>query len=436
MSITPSIPRLVTALAEWCACCACVARHPRRFQGPALWAILAAGLLAQSGFLQATGTLPLPWWIPCMSFAVLLMLALIWLCCEMKLTTAIYFTIRSFLLAEFAASLEWQLYSYAAKRIPVLAGRAGSAVSLVVTYALVYGFFSWLEGRREEPRKALEFSPRELLSPALIGLSSFLMSNLSFVYSDTPFSATQLFDIQNVRTLVDLAGMEILFSFHVQRCELYVQRERDAMQNLLQRQYDQYQRSQESIDLVNRKYHDLKHQIAVLRAEPDAGRRAAFLDGMEDEIRVFETQNKTGNPVLDTVLTGKSQTCAQNGIELTCIADGALLSGLEDMDICTIFGNLLENAMECEMKIPEREKRLIRLAVSRRRNFVFIQTENYCPEPVDLGDGVPRTTKDDPNYHGFGVPSVRGTAEKYGGSLTLRWADSWFTATVLLPLPE
>ena len=436
MSITPSIPRLSTALAEWSACCVTIFRYSRHMNGPRLWGILAMGLACQGGFLQATGTLPLPWWIPCMSFAIFLMLELIWLCCDMKMPTAVYFTIRAFLLAEFAASLEWQLYSYAAKRIPLLAGRAGTVLFVVVIYSIIFLLFFRLEGRWEQPRKALEFSPRELLSPVLIGLSSFLMSNLSFVYSDTPFSATHLFDIQNIRTLVDLAGMEILYSFHVQRCELFVQRERDAMQNLLQRQYDQYQRSQESIDLVNRKYHDLKHQIAVLRSEPDAERRAAFLDGMEDEIRIFETQNKTGNPVLDTVLTGKSMTCAQQGIELTSIADGSLLSRMEAMDICTIFGNLLENAVECELRIPEPEKRLIRLSVSRRRNFAFIQVENYCPDPVDLKDGLPQTTKGDPNYHGFGVQSVRSTAEKYGGSLTLRWEESWFTATVLIPLSE
>ena len=55
-----------------------------------------------------------------------------------------------------------------------------------------------------------------------------------------------------------------------------------------------------SIELINYKYHDLKHQIAVLRSEADPGKREAFLDKMEADIKKYESQNKTGNKVLDT----------------------------------------------------------------------------------------------------------------------------------------
>ena len=101
----------------------------------------------------------------------------------------------------------------------------------------------------------------------------------------------------------------------------------------------QYRQSRESIDVINRKYHDLKHQIAVLRAEQDPARRSAFLDQMEEEIQHYEAQNKTGNSVLDTVLTGKSLYCAKHQIKLTCVADGARLAFMDVMDICTLFGN-------------------------------------------------------------------------------------------------
>ena len=85
----------------------------------------------------------------------------------------------------------------------------------------------------------------------------------------------------------------MLYAYHVQRCELYMQRELDAIQNVLRNQYVQYKQSRESIDVVNRKYHDLKHQIAVLRMERDPQRRLDFLDSMEEEIRAYEAQNKS-----------------------------------------------------------------------------------------------------------------------------------------------
>lgn len=58
---------------------------------------------------------------------------------------------------------------------------------------------------------------------------------------------------------------------------------------------------------------------------------------MEDEIRQYEAQNKTGNKVLDTVLTSKSLYCAKHGITFTCVADGTLLDFMDIMDICSIL---------------------------------------------------------------------------------------------------
>ena len=53
---------------------------------------------------------------------------------------------------------------------------------------------------------------------------------------------------------------------------------------------------------------------------------------MEAEIRQYEAQNKTGNKVLDTVLTSKSLYCNKNGITFTCVADGTLLDFMDVMD--------------------------------------------------------------------------------------------------------
>lgn len=433
------IPRIVTAVAEWCACLTIIVQYPRRYSGPRLWGLLGTGLVVQCLFLMLTDGLPLLLWVPCMMAAVGLMLGLIAACCDMPLITASYCTVRAFLLAELAAALEWQLYSYA---VYVLGwqGEGGKTGALTVgilaaVYGLVFGGMHWLEGRREDPRTAMAFQLKELWSPVLMALACFSLSNLSFVYSNTPFTGSELTDIYNIRTLVDLAGVAMLYAYHVQRCELYMQRELDAIQNILQNQYNQYRQSRESIDMINHKYHDLKHQIAVLRAEPDAAKRSAYLDDMEDEIRDYEAQNKTGNSVLDTVLTGKSMYCARHGIELTCVANGAQLAFMDVMDICTIFGNILDNAIECELGISDKSKRLIHLAVYTKKDFLVIRCGNYCPERLEFQDGLPISTKQDKAYHGYGIKSIRHAADKYGGTMTIHERDEWFEINVLVPLP-
>ena len=432
------IPRLFTAAAEWCACLTVIAKYPRRCGGLRLWGLLGPGLAGQCLFMMLTDALPLWLWLPCMAAAVGMMLALIAACCDMPLASAGYCTVRAFLLAEFAASLEWQLYSYALFALgwqEMGAGRAALAVGMLAgVYAAVFLGMYGLEKRRDDPRAAMTFQLRELGSPALIALACFFLSNLSFVYRDAPFTGSQLTDIYNVRTLVDLAGVAMLYAYHVQRCELYMQRELDAIQNILQNQYAQYRQSRESIEVINHKYHDLKHQIAVLRAEPDAQRRSAYLDGMEEEIRDYEAQNKTGNSVLDTVLTGKSLYCARHGVELTCVADGARLGFMDVMDICTIFGNILDNAIEYELGVEEQGKRLIHLAVYAKKDFLVIRCENYCPEILKFQDGLPVSTKTDAAYHGYGIKSIRRAAGKYGGAVTVHNAEEWFQIKVVVPL--
>lgn len=429
-----NIPRLYTALAEWMACLVYIAPLRKRLPGGKLAVAALSFLLVQGAFLQLTDQVPVAWWMPCMAVAVGLMFAFVYGCCDLPALDAGYCCVRAFLLAEFAAALEWQLYYFAAQLSGLQAVwfRLGFVAAV---YLPVFGLMYFIEGRTRAGGQPLHVSGREFCSAAVIGLSAFLMSNLSYVFTNTPFSSSYRMEIFNTRTLMDLGGLAILYAYHLQRSELRVQHELDAINNILQNQYVQYQQSRESIDLIDRKYHDLKHQIAALRAEPDPARRSAWLDEMESDIKTYEAQNKTGNQVLDTLLTGKSLYCQKHGIGLTCVADGTLLEFMDVMDICTVFGNALDNAIECEKKIPEKEKRLVHVSVSQQKGFLLLRFENYCEGELRFEDGLPLTTKEDRGYHGYGLKSIRQTAKKYGGTVTVRTEKNWFELKVLLPLP-
>lgn len=411
------IPRLITAIAEWCSCVVFILNRPRRFDSLRLWSVLGLGLVVQCLFLCMTDELHIVLWLPCMMGAAGLMFALIAACCNISLPSVGYFTACAFLIAEFAASLEWQLYSFIRRFLgwEERHTTAASLLFLAVVYVVVFSLVYWLQARRNDPDAALVFHVRELWHPIIISVICFLMGNLSFVYSNTS---------------MDLAGVVMLYAYHIQRCELYTQQE---LKNVLQNQYIQYKQFRESIDVVNRKYHDLKHQIAVLRAEQDPRRRLDFLNGMEEEIRIYEAQNKTGNSVLDTILTSKSLYCSRHSIELTCVADGARLDFMDAMDICSIFGNILDNAIECELTIDDKEKRLIHLTVYTKNDFLLIQCGNYCEQILEFKHGIPVSTKRNRAYHGFGVKSVQYAAEKYGGTMTIYNRDSWFEINLVIP---
>ena len=197
------IPRLFTAAAEWCACLVFILNRPRRFSGPRLWSLLGLGLVLQCVFLQATDELHIALWLPCMAGAVGLMFFLIAACCGIPLPGAVYFTACAFLTAEFAASLEWQLWSYTRHLLGLEAGAGHtmglSLVFLAAVYAGVFGLMYWLQARRKDPDTALVFQPKDLWPPVLISAACFLMSNLSFVYSNIPFTSSAIEGIYNIR---------------------------------------------------------------------------------------------------------------------------------------------------------------------------------------------------------------------------------------------
>jgi sensor histidine kinase regulating citrate/malate metabolism len=157
---------------------------------------------------------------------------------------------------------------------------------------------------------------------------------------------------------------------------------------------------------------------------------------MEEEIHQFEDLNRTGNPVLDTIVTSKSILCHKEGITLHCVADGKTLDFMDPMDLSALFGNILDNSMEAVRKIPDPEQRLIRLAVSRKKGFVRIVAENRYDGEIVFRQGLPLTSKQDPGYHGYGVSSIKNTVEKYGGSTRIQTREGWFCLNILIPAGE
>lgn len=419
MMTLPDIPRLYTALAEWLACLLYILALRRRFDKTATAAFSGAGLVLLGAFLQLTGSVPLAWWIPCMMAAVVMMYGLLYGCCAVTLREAGYCCARAFILAEFAASLEWQLHCFL---WPWRSGFDPLALALLVlVYTAVFGFMYGYEFRRMQRNPDLGITRRALGSAVIMAAAAFAVSNLAFTQEG---QATM--NVFYIRTLVDLAGVLVLSIQQEQLMEACLHRELEAMDNVLHHQYEQYQQSRESIRLINRHCHDLKLQIAAIRAERDPGKQAAALEEMESGIRMYEAQNKTGNPVLDTLLTAKSLYCQQHDINFTCVADGHLVDFMPTGDICTIVGTALDNATESVQTLADPEKRLIRVAIYAQHGFVMLRFENYCEVPVQLdADGMPP--------HGYGVRTVKAAAEKYGGTVTVHCDDNWFILRVLLP---
>lgn len=431
--ILPDIPRIFTALAEWLACLLCILELKRRINGWKFVSVCGLALVIQAVFLELTNGLENVLWILCMAAAVGLMYLFIFVCCEASAKDVAYMCVRAFVVAEFAASLEWQIDCYAYFMLG-WTSQWFRLFWLIVVYGLVYTVVGVCFRKFAGTEGDLMVTSKELLPYVSIGLAVFAISNMGFVFGNTPFNGPYMIQIATVRTLIDFGGVAIIYAYHVQRMDLRVRHELESVQTILHNQYVQYQQSQEAMDIINYKYHDLKHHIMALRAEENQEKREAYLDQMEEEIRNYEAQNKTGNKVLDTLLTSKNLFCMKNHISMTSVVDGTLFDFMDVMDICSIFGNALDNAIECEKKIKDREKRLIHVSAFSQRNFLIIRFENYCENDLIFDAELPTTTKEDSQFHGYGLKSIRYTVRKYGGEVDINVQDNWFELKILIPM--
>lgn len=426
------IPKIYTALAEWISCVLYIViiRKNVKFLAKEIAALIGS-LIILIGLQEVIGNVPVILWIPGMLIAVAIMFGLLLFCSGENCITTGYWLVRAFVLAEMVASLEWQVSYYITEYFG-LNSKGFEFAFMVVVYLLVFAIIYLIESRQEHILE--DVTVKELLTTTVIGIVCFCLSNLSYVYSNTPFSSPFAREAFNIRTLIDLGGYAFLLAYHFQRCEDHVKTELDVIQNVLRNQYSQYRQSQESIDIINHKYHDLKHQINILRQEKNPDKKEEYLDEIEKGIKDYESMFKTGNGILDTLLTGTSLKCSRRDITFTCVADGTLLNQIYVMDLCTIFGNALDNAMEHVVQIADPEKRLIHVTVSKMEEFILIRIENYLQDDLQFEGELPSTTKKNKAYHGFGLKSIKYSVEKYHGTMEVKTEDHWFIINILIPL--
>ena len=409
---------------------------PRRTAGWRFWLAIAAFAALQISFMWATGYFQGTLFNLCMTLAALLSLLPFLCLCRLTPETAVYHCARAFILGGFTASLSWQLYLFCCRYGPLLNRLPAQALLMALFYAGVFFLMYLLERRHREAVAELSVTPLSCAAAVLMSFAIYVISSLSYAPFETPFGAATDAEAFNIRTLVYFGGLSLLYANHVQLCDAQVRLEKDALESILNLQYSSFLLSQDSIDLVNRKYHDLKHQIAILRSDISGGEKLASLDRLESEIRAYETLNKTGSQVLDTILTSKSLLCQNSGIHLNTVADGGALDFMDVVDLSSLFGNALDNAIEAVSCLPDPEQRLISLSVSRQKGFLRIRVENRCREDLRIRDKLPRTSKADRRAHGYGLKSITATVKKYGGSVTVHAADGWFELAILIPLPS
>lgn len=187
----------------------------------------------------------------------------------------------------------------------------------------------------------------------------------------------------------------------------------ETMSLLWKKDRQHYEQSKRAIDTINIKYHDLKHMLRDLQIPQEE------IAAIESAVQVYGSQVRTGSEALDILLTENTLQLEEEGILLTYMGNGGDFSFMSTMDIYSLFGNAVNNAVEAVRKVKDPEKRIINIVTERKGNLVSINISNFFAGALSFEDGMPATTKkEEEGFHGFGMRSMKLIAEKYGGGLT------------------
>lgn len=302
---------------------------------------------------------------------------------------------------------------------------ANSILPIVITYVLAY----LLVVRKVEAERLNRIEDHSML--IMLPVVILVIIGFDLTIKSMTDNGLELFYVITLRVMHALACVFVIW---IEFGLLYQHRLEDDMattEKLLAERDRQYEQSRESIDAINLKCHDIKHQIRTLSTSGAVIDSAALAD-LEHEVEIYDSSFKTGNEALDTILTEKGLVCEQQGISLTCLADGAALDFMAPADLYALFGNALDNAMRAVSEL-EPERRTISVSVKRAMEAVSIHVENPFEGSVHLKDGLPTTTKGDAANHGFGMRSMQDIASRYDGTLSVMTDNSTFCLDVLIP---
>ncbi len=216
---------------------------------------------------------------------------------------------------------------------------------------------------------------------------------------------------------------------------VFLRQEREFLKRLSVEKEKQYERSKENIDLINQKCHDLKHQLQGLKFAKDS-EREALIDETESAIQFYDAVVKTGNEVLNTILTEKSLICTRHRIRLSCMVTVSDMGTMSVVDLYSILGNALDNAIEHVSGYEKEEKKVISLSITKNANLLCIMVDNYFDGKLQLKNGLPVTSKEDKDYHGYGLKSIRMIARKYGGDMRISHIGCSFSLQVMIPMSD
>ncbi len=258
----------------------------------------------------------------------------------------------------------------------------------------------------------------------LIGLGIFQMDIKAGISSETPMTIWIGIDLVAINVLTYFL-MKRISEKNIEKTELII----DKMQNELYR--TQYEEAEKKYDEMNKIRHDMKNHlqcISSLLDDKEYEKANSYIaDMIKNKLNFEIKQINTGNRVVDAISNAKLTQCKSENI-LTIVNAGSIETSIDDIDMCSLLGNIFDNAIEACRKVDKNKE--IHFEINQKKGYINIIMKNSVQDSVLKNNPELKTTKKHKDIHGYGIKSIKDIVKKYNGMMELFEQDGFFIADI------
>lgn len=182
---------------------------------------------------------------------------------------------------------------------------------------------------------------------------------------------------------------------------------------------------------IRRLKHDLSNHLHTILLLPDE-EKEDYITHLIKSPGMTRRMDYCGDQTVNAVLSVKEQLIQGQNISLRLKLDIPEELPFAGADVCVLFANALDNAIESCLSFPE-DERFIEMTARHRKGMLALSVKNPASVSLEAGNPLPSTTKSDAKNHGYGLRSIEEIVDHYQGSLEINSADNVFELFLYLP---
>lgn len=286
--------------------------------------------------------------------------------------------------------------------------------------------------------KEFKLNPSEYIiaaSPMIINLANIMLVFIIFAQNNMLDHKMFMifFVIYMLMTAANIFLISVITNMIVKNSKLKY--EGLIVEEKIDSRYKYYNTLKENQEKVRKLSHDINNHIMCMESM-DGEEREKYKKKIYEELDYNRNRINSGSMILDIILSEKYKECKKYGINFKYDIEFDVLKDMESVDICSIFSNVLDNAVEACQKV-ESANRFITIKGKIAKNYFVIKTENSKVGEIKKDEkGNLETSKEDKTRHGLGTKIVEESVEKYGGNIEYYDEEDKFRVVILIPIEE